>query len=114
MKTGYMLAMQNAHEGMSDAEMICNELRLAARAEAFGFDVVWCAEHHFDHYSIAPDNFQLLTWLAARTTNIQLGTAIRGSARRSAPSRSTHSKTSSAAWRCRRTPLRRPRTWARA
>jgi hypothetical protein len=29
MKTGYMLAMQNAHEGMSDAEMIRHELRIA-------------------------------------------------------------------------------------
>lgn len=75
MKTGYMLAMQNGHEGISDAEMIRNELRIAAQAEAFGFDVIWCAEHHFDHYSIAPDNFQLLTWLAARTEKIQLGTA---------------------------------------
>jgi alkanesulfonate monooxygenase SsuD/methylene tetrahydromethanopterin reductase-like flavin-dependent oxidoreductase (luciferase family) len=75
MKTGYMLAMQNSHEGMSDAEMIRNELRIAEQAEEFGFNVIWCAEHHFDHYSIAPDNFQLLTWLAARTKKIQLGTA---------------------------------------
>lgn len=31
MRTGYMLAMQNSHEGMSDAEMIRNELRIAAQ-----------------------------------------------------------------------------------
>ena len=75
MKTGYMLALQNAHEGVSDAEMLRNELRIAGQAEEYGFDTIWCAEHHFDNYSIAPDNFQLLTWLAARTNNIQLGTA---------------------------------------
>ena len=75
MKTGYMLALQNAHDGVSDAEMLRNELRIAGQAEECGFDVIWCAEHHFDNYSIAPDNFQLLTWLAARTQSIQLGTA---------------------------------------
>jgi alkanesulfonate monooxygenase SsuD/methylene tetrahydromethanopterin reductase-like flavin-dependent oxidoreductase (luciferase family) len=70
-----MLIFQNAHAGLSDDEMMRSEMRLAELAEPLGFDTVWSAEHHFDDYSMAPDNFQVLTYLAARTTRIHLGTA---------------------------------------
>ncbi len=73
MKTGYLMLFQNAHPGLSDAEMVRNEMRIAERTEEFGFDIIWSAEHHFDYYSILPDNLQALTWLAARTKKIQLG-----------------------------------------
>jgi len=75
MRTGYMLLFQNAHEGMSDAEMVRNEMRIAESAEPLGFDTIWSAEHHFDFYSILPDNLQVLTYLAARTNRIHLGSA---------------------------------------
>lgn len=75
MQTGYMLLFQNAHPGLPDADMVRNEVRIAEKAERFGFDVIWSAEHHFDDYSIVPDNLQILTWLAARTKTIQLGAA---------------------------------------
>ena len=75
MSTGYMLMMANLHEGMSDAEMIRQEMRIAEMAEEVGYDAIWCAEHHFESYSIAVDNIQILTWLAARTKNIKLGSA---------------------------------------
>lgn len=75
MRTGYMLLLQNAHQGMSDAEMVRNEMRIAEMAEPLGFDTIWSAEHHFDYYSIVPDNFQVLTYLAGRTSRIHLGTA---------------------------------------
>jgi len=75
MNTGYMLMMANLHEGMSDAEMIRQEMRIAEMAEEVGYDAIWCAEHHFETYSIAVDNIQILTWLAARTNNIKLGSA---------------------------------------
>lgn len=75
MRTGYMLLLQNAHTGMSDAEMVRNEMRIAESAEPLGFDTIWSAEHHFDYYSIVPDNLQVLTYLAGRTNRIHLGSA---------------------------------------
>ena len=75
MRTGYMLLFQNAHKGMSDAEMVRNEMRIAESAEPLGFDTIWSAEHHFDYYSILPDNLQVLTYLAGRTSKIHLGSA---------------------------------------
>jgi len=75
MNNGYMIMMANLHDGMSDAEMIREEMRLAELAEEVGYDAIWCAEHHFETYSMAIDNIQILTWLAARTRKILLGSA---------------------------------------
>src|ERR1700730_17675584 len=75
MRTGYMLLYQNAHQGMSDGEMVRHEKRLTEMAEPLGFDTIWSAEHHFDSYSMLPDNLQVLTYLAGRTSRIHLGTA---------------------------------------
>lgn len=75
MKIGYMIMMANHHANLSDAEMIREEMRVAELAEDVGYDSIWCAEHHFEPYSMAVDNLQVLTWLGARTNNIQLGSA---------------------------------------
>ena len=46
-------------------------------AEELGFDSVWIAEHHFSNkYGILPDPFSYLSYLAAKTTRIQLGAAV--------------------------------------
>ena len=74
MKTGYLMLFQNAHENLSDADMVKKEMDLAVMAEDCGFDTVWSAEHHFDDYSMIPDNLQALTYVAAKTSKIQLGT----------------------------------------
>ncbi|MBI2963109.1 MAG: LLM class flavin-dependent oxidoreductase [Deltaproteobacteria bacterium] len=75
MRVGYQLLFQNGHQGMPDDEMVRRELRLAELAEPLGFDTIWCVEHHFDDYSMCPDNTQLLSYLAGRTQRIHLGTA---------------------------------------
>jgi alkanesulfonate monooxygenase SsuD/methylene tetrahydromethanopterin reductase-like flavin-dependent oxidoreductase (luciferase family) len=75
MNVGYMMMLPNLHENLSDAEMLREEVRLAVLAEEVGYDSVWCPEHHFDSYSIAPDNLQILTWVAARTQRVKLGSA---------------------------------------
>ena len=74
MQVGYLIVNQNVHEGMSDADFVKKEMALAEITEQCGFDICWSAEHHFDDYSIVPDNLQTLTWLAARTSRIKLGT----------------------------------------
>jgi len=62
--------------GLSDAEVYENELRLAELAEPLGFDSVWTVEHHFTDYTLCPDPVQFLTWMAARTSQIELGTSV--------------------------------------
>ncbi len=75
MQIGYMMMLPNLHETMTDAEMVRNELIIAEMAEEVGYDVIWCPEHHFDTYSMSPDNLQILAYLAARTKTIKLGSA---------------------------------------
>ncbi|QIZ01157.1 LLM class flavin-dependent oxidoreductase [Streptomyces sp. S1D4-11] len=73
MKTSYHLLFQNLDDATSDADQYATELRLAEQAEPLGFDGIWCVEHHFDKdYSMCPDNLQLLSYLAGRTTSIEL------------------------------------------
>ncbi len=74
MKVGLQLVIQ-AHKDYDDRQMYKNELRLAIEAEAMGFDALWPVEHHFFDYSICPDNLQYLSYVAARTEKMLLGTA---------------------------------------
>ncbi|HEY9416438.1 MAG TPA: LLM class flavin-dependent oxidoreductase [Pseudonocardia sp.] len=69
-----LLVMGNMHEGMSDHQFMHAEMQMAVAAEAMGFNAVWCVEHHFDGpYSMCPDNFVYLSYLAAKTSTIKLG-----------------------------------------
>ena len=74
MDVGVLLVFQNWHENLSDAEMFREETQLGVLAEEYGFDSVWAAEHHFDDYSMCPDNLQLMSYLAGRTSRVKLGT----------------------------------------
>lgn len=74
MDVGVLLVFQNWHENMSDGDMFMQETELGVLAEQYGFDSVWAAEHHFDDYSMCPDNLQLMSYLAGRTSRIKLGT----------------------------------------
>ncbi len=70
------LLFNHVYEGMSDQEFYDNELALAVLAEPLGFSSIWCVEHHFDReYSMCPDNFTLLAYLAGKTETIELMTA---------------------------------------
>ncbi len=52
------------------------EVEMLIKAEELGFDAVWSPEHHFDaNYCACPDPFIPLSYTAARTERIQLGTA---------------------------------------
>jgi alkanesulfonate monooxygenase SsuD/methylene tetrahydromethanopterin reductase-like flavin-dependent oxidoreductase (luciferase family) len=74
MKVGLLGIYQNYLGRGSDADMMRSELRLAELAEPLGYDSYWPPEHHFTDYSASPDNLQLLSWLAGRTSRIGLGT----------------------------------------
>jgi len=58
-----------------DSQVYSEEVRLCLLAEELGFDVLWPVEHHFTDYSFCPDNTQFLSYLAGRTSRIDLGTA---------------------------------------
>src|SRR5262245_54077660 len=75
MQVGVNLGFGNLHENLADDKMIEGELRLAELADRLGYDSVWAVEHHFDDYSMCPDNTLLLAHVAGRTERVQLGTA---------------------------------------
>ena len=76
MDVGLMLIFSSyGWEGVSDSQMWEEELRLAEIAADAGFDCLWSAEHHFNDYSFVPDNIQLMTHLAAKYPDIDVGTA---------------------------------------
>ena len=74
MRVGLHLGYQNLH-GIPDAEFFRRETQLAVEAEAMGFDMVGPVEHHFTDYAACPDPFQMLTYVAAKTSKIDLITA---------------------------------------
>jgi alkanesulfonate monooxygenase SsuD/methylene tetrahydromethanopterin reductase-like flavin-dependent oxidoreductase (luciferase family) len=51
-------------------------LEMVQMADRGGFDIVWAAEHHALEMTIAPNPFQILTWWAAHTECVRLGTAV--------------------------------------
>lgn len=73
MDVGVLLVFQNYHENVSDEEVFLRDLELGVLAEKAGFDSVRSAEHHFDDYSMCPDNFAILSYLAGRTSKVKLG-----------------------------------------
>jgi alkanesulfonate monooxygenase SsuD/methylene tetrahydromethanopterin reductase-like flavin-dependent oxidoreductase (luciferase family) len=72
---GFEAAFQ--HRGdYPDAEFMRKELDYCVKAEALGFDSVWLTEHHFSNYGLIADPLQALSYIAARTTRVRLGTAV--------------------------------------
>ena len=73
MHVGYAPIFQNPGSPRPDHEVYADELRLAALAEPLGFDSVWSVEHHFTDYTMVPDVVQFLSYMAGKTSHIQLG-----------------------------------------
>jgi alkanesulfonate monooxygenase SsuD/methylene tetrahydromethanopterin reductase-like flavin-dependent oxidoreductase (luciferase family) len=76
MDVGMMMVFTSyGWDDCSDAQVWDEEIRLARLAADLGFDCLWSAEHHFNDYSFVPDNLQLMTYLAALCSDVDLGTA---------------------------------------
>jgi len=65
-----------ASQERADHEVWRDELRLADLAEPLGFQSIWGVEHHFTDYTMSPDVLQFLTYMAGRTTTLQLGSMV--------------------------------------
>jgi alkanesulfonate monooxygenase SsuD/methylene tetrahydromethanopterin reductase-like flavin-dependent oxidoreductase (luciferase family) len=76
MHVGMAAIFQNPHDRRPDHEVYADELRLVDLAEPLGFESVWGVEHHFTDYTMCPDVLQFLTWVAARTQRIQVGSMV--------------------------------------
>lgn len=67
---------QNPHNARPDGDVWADELALVDQAEPLGFDSVWGVEHHFTDYTMCPDVLQYLTWVAARTKRVNVGSMV--------------------------------------
>jgi alkanesulfonate monooxygenase SsuD/methylene tetrahydromethanopterin reductase-like flavin-dependent oxidoreductase (luciferase family) len=70
------LIFQGRHDGVTDREVYARELAMGDLAEPLGFESIWGVEHHFTDYTMCPDVLQYLTYFAARTKTIQLGSMV--------------------------------------
>ncbi len=76
MHVGTAVIFQGTGKGRTDHNVYRSELRLADLAEPLGFESIWGVEHHFTEYTMCPDVLQFLTYLAGRTSSIQLGSMV--------------------------------------
>ncbi|MBW2279997.1 MAG: LLM class flavin-dependent oxidoreductase [Deltaproteobacteria bacterium] len=75
MKFG-MLHLFESPMGRSEREMVDEQVTLMERAEEFGFDSVWPAEHHFSEYGFCASPALSLAAIARSTSRIRLGTGV--------------------------------------
>src|SRR5262245_35822666 len=74
MDVSLQLIFQNYGGALSDADHVAAETDVALAAEPLGFDKVFVVEHHFTDYAACPDNAQFLSYVAAKTSRVKLGT----------------------------------------
>jgi alkanesulfonate monooxygenase SsuD/methylene tetrahydromethanopterin reductase-like flavin-dependent oxidoreductase (luciferase family) len=59
-----------------DGQIMQEQMRLGDLVEPLGFDTIWALEQHAAPYIMIPDPNQYLTYFAARTTRIDVGSMI--------------------------------------
>jgi alkanesulfonate monooxygenase SsuD/methylene tetrahydromethanopterin reductase-like flavin-dependent oxidoreductase (luciferase family) len=62
--------------GTTPGEGFHDFIEFNVEAEALGYCATFLVEHHFTGWNQVSAPLQLLTWLAARTTTLRLGTAV--------------------------------------
>jgi alkanesulfonate monooxygenase SsuD/methylene tetrahydromethanopterin reductase-like flavin-dependent oxidoreductase (luciferase family) len=76
MKFQLAINLERNDDSISMEEVQRHTLEMVQMADRGGIHIVWAAEHHALEMTIAPDPFQILTWWAAHTNDIRLGTAV--------------------------------------
>ena len=75
MKFGQLHLFENP-AGRTEKEIVDEQFDVMVRAEEFGFDSVWPAEHHFSEYGYCASPAVTLAAVAARTKNVRIGTGV--------------------------------------
>ncbi|HXA32921.1 MAG TPA: LLM class flavin-dependent oxidoreductase [Acidimicrobiales bacterium] len=70
------LNIQNVDNARTDLAVYTEELQLASLAEPLGFESIWAVEHHFTDYVLIPDPTFLLSYLAGKTSKVELGSMV--------------------------------------
>ncbi|HEV2550248.1 MAG TPA: LLM class flavin-dependent oxidoreductase [Stellaceae bacterium] len=68
--------MERFDPSLDMRRVAAHALELVQIAEEGGFDIAWTPEHHTIELTIAPNPFSILTYWAAHTKTIRLGTAV--------------------------------------
>lgn len=76
MKFQLAINLERADDSLDMRAVEKHTLEMVQMADQGGFNIVWAAEHHALEMTIAPNPFQILTWWAAHTERIRLGTAV--------------------------------------
>ena len=76
MDVGLAIIFQGTDHARSDLEVYQQELRLGWMAESLGFQSIWGVEHHFTDYTMCPDVLQMLTYFAAKSDTLLLGSMV--------------------------------------
>ena len=76
MHVGMSVIFQNPGRERLDSEVYADDLSLARQAEPLGFESIWSVEHHFTDYTMCPNVFQFLSYMAGCTEHIQLGSMV--------------------------------------
>ena len=74
MKFSLFVHMERTSPAQSHRDLFLEVEDLVLRAEAAGFETAWIGEHHGMEFTIAPNPFIQLGYLAAKTSTIRLGT----------------------------------------
>lgn len=75
MRFGQLHLFENP-AGRSEKEIVDEQFDVMVRAEEFGFDSVWPAEHHFSEYGYCASPAVTLAAVAARTKRVRVGTGV--------------------------------------
>jgi len=75
MKFGQLHLFENPME-RTEKEIVDEQFDIMVRAEEFGFDSIWPAEHHFSEYGYCASPAVTLAALATRTQKVRLGTGV--------------------------------------
>lgn len=74
MKFSLFVHMERSDKARSHRDLFLDLEELVLTAEVAGFETAWIGEHHGMEFTIAPNPFVQLSYLAARTSTIRLGT----------------------------------------
>ena len=66
MKFDLAINLERADNSLSMKDVKNHTLEMVQMADQSGFNIVWAAEHHALEMTIAPNPFQIITWLSLK------------------------------------------------